>query len=440
DLRLNWYKEQAQTPGGLTAAQFKKDPDQSQRSFDVFESKRISADLNFRRPLLEGWNLNNLIYFNWFERNWFIANAPDPQATSNQQFLREFVVVGIEPRLERGPFVAGFRAHYETQNDVRRRGTSPGAKTGKTDREADLSTTALAGYAKADLLVLPKLTITPGVRFEYFEQERNIGLRGNIGGLSGSKTTNELVGGVGARYELTSTIDLFANYSRGFKPPSFSEAVDPTTGTTNDVDSELSDTYEVGARARFTDWLRVDVTGFWINFKDQIISEAGRLRNAGKTRHQGLETAVYLGPWGGFSANAAATFLDAEFRGGPTSGNDLPMAPEITASWAFRYEQPTKIGKASAQLDGIFVDDQFSDAANTVPESADGKVGELPSYDVWNLRLGLDAIKLPLGSLKLFVGVNNLFDREYRVRRQNFFDGIFPGATRTFYGGFAFKF
>ena len=106
----------------------------------------------------------------------------------------------------------------------------------------------------------------------------------------------------------------------------------------------------------------------------------------------------------------------------------------ITGGIEYQHAFSTK-GIGNLRLEGRFVDDQFTDSANTVAESADGNKGQLPSYDVWNLKTGFNA-----GNWEVFAGVNNLFDKHYRVRRQSFFNGIIPGLTRNFFAGATFKF
>lgn len=445
DLRLSGFVEESETPGGLTVAQFQADPNQSQRSNDVFFGRRLAAYLNYRQPISEDLRFEGQTYMTSFERDWFIADDPDATATTNTQFLRDFVVAGVEPKLRWSPndrvdFVGGVRLHFEEEEDIRRQGSTPDARAGTTDREAELTTLAWALFASTDLEIVDGLIITPGIRYERVDQEREVGLRGGVGGSKGSLVTDEVVGGVGVLYRLTEGVDLFGNYSRNFQPPTFNEAIDPTTGTANDLAAEKSNNFEVGFRARVTDWLSLEGTGFWTDFENQIISEAGVLRNAEETRHRGLEGALNLGPWQGLSANVNATFLDTEFRTGVNQGNDLPEAPEVLLSWAAWYERPTGFGLARIGLDGTFVDERFTDAANTVPESADGTKGALPSYHVTNLRLELHPGERYAGNWKVFFGVNNLFDREFRVRRQGFFDGIIPGPTRSFFGGVSAEF
>lgn len=444
DLRLSGLVEESDTPGGLSVAQFKADPNQSQRSNDVFFGRRFAAYLNYSQPITNSLRFEGQTYANSFQRDWFIADGPDATAKTNQQVLRDFFVAGVQPALRWSPnnrlnIVGGGKLHFEEEEDVRRIGTTPDARSGKTDQQAELTTLAGVLFATGDFEIADGLIVTPGVRYERVDQEREVGLRGGAGGGKDSLLTKQVVGGFGALYRLTPGLELFGNYSRNFQPPTFNQAIDPTSGTSNDLDAATSNNFELGFRSSVADWLAIEGTGFWINFDNQIIAEAGVLSNAQKTRHRGFEGAITVGPWQGLSANFNATILDTEFRTGPNKGNDLPSAPHLLFSWAASYARPTPFGVARIQLDGNFVDEQFADAANTVPESADGNNGRLPSYHVTNLRVDLDTGN-SAGTWNIFMGITNLTNEEYRVRRQSFFNGIDPGLTRTFYGGIALKF
>lgn len=71
-FNLNYYKEQSETPGGLTSAQFREDLTQSQRSFDLFEGQRFSGDLSYTHSVTPNFAYQALIYGNFFERNFTI--------------------------------------------------------------------------------------------------------------------------------------------------------------------------------------------------------------------------------------------------------------------------------------------------------------------------------------------------------------------------------
>jgi Fe(3+) dicitrate transport protein len=434
---LQGYREIAQTPGGITAAQFRQDPNQSQRSHDKFFGNRAAFDLKWDQPLGADQALGMLFYSNWFERNWFIADGVDSaNPTTNSQFLRSFYVVGLEPRFrwrnDWGRFVAGARVHFERMQDLQRAGSSADARSGTTRTEATNTTLALAPYFEANFDVTDRLTITPGIRFEHIRQNIKIGMRNGVAtGVEGTATSNETVGGVGATYKLAHNTSVFANAFRTFSPPQFSQAVDPTTGTDRDLDAERGDNFEIGVRSRPTAWLSGELALFRINFNNQIITESGKLVNGGKTRHSGLEGMLKFGPWSGWHGDASITLLQTEFRSGVYQGNTLPSAPRQKYALGVTYRQ----GLSSVRLEGLYVGKQFTDAANTEAESADGKNGALPAYTVWNLRTEYAA-----RSWKVFAGVDNLLNEKYRERRDAFFNGIVPGLTRTAYIGFSKNF
>lgn len=435
--RVNYYREVSETPGGLTAQQFKKDPEQSQRSHDVFKGRRGSFDVNYQQPLSGNKTFQGKVYMNWFERNWYIADDVDGAATSNSQFLREFFVMGAEPRLTVNDWKAGVRVHFENMNNVSREGDSPGARSGKTTGETSMTTTALSGYLEGDHPVTQRLTLTPGIRYEWIDQELSDGFGETHGpggggqGTIGQSLTQEVVGGLGFRYALE-PVKLYGGYHRTFQPPSFRQAIDPTTGTDTDLDAEKGDNYELGLRGNVSRDFHADVTLFHINFDNKIVTESGQQTNGGRTTHNGIEAALNYRMTNRITTDVNYTYSKAEFDQGANKGNQLPMAPENKISWGLNYA-PSK--RLKLRLDGRFVDEQFTDAANTVEESADGASGQLPEYDVWNLRADYN-----FGNVKAFAGINNLLDEEYRVRRQAFFNGIIPGQKRSVYAGFKAKF
>ncbi|CAH1387297.1 TonB-dependent receptor family protein [Candidatus Nitrotoga sp. M5] len=439
DLRLSFHNEEAQTPGGLSVAQFNSNANASQRSNDVFYGRRFAATLKLDTPLTKTLSLDTLTYMNSFKRDWFIANGLDGEApTTNNQYLRDFVVAGVEPKLRWAPndhmdLVAGTKVHFEEQQDILRVGNSAYTRRGTTIQDAKLQSFVVAPFASMNLQLTDKVIITPGVRYEHITQQRKIGLSDGIGGGGDTRVTTEVLGGVGIAYTPIDAIEFFGNYSRNFQPPTFNEAIDPTTGTSNDIKAETSNNFEVGMRSRFADWVSVEATGFWTNFDNQIITEAGALTNAGKTRQRGVEGGVNLGYSLGLSGNLTATYVDTEFLNGVNKGNELPEAPNVRLGWATAYAHTLNTGVARIRVDGNFVDKRFTDGANTVEESADGGSGRLPAYHVWNLRLDYDMGKQRFGSWRFSTGVNNLFDKAYRLRRQASFGGIIPGATRTFY-------
>ncbi len=73
---------------------------------------------------------------------------------------------------------------------------------------------------------------------------------------------------VGARQP---RLAIFSSFYLGYSAPRVSQAITPD-GHDADLHAEHSANYEVGARARASNWLRAEGTGFLINFDNQLVS------------------------------------------------------------------------------------------------------------------------------------------------------------------------
>jgi Fe(3+) dicitrate transport protein len=70
------------------------------------------------------------------------------------------------------------------------------------------------------------------------------------------------------------------------------------------------------------------------------------------------------------------------------------------------------------------VSEQFADLENNKKASANGFVGEIPSYTIWDFNVGYQISK----ETRLFGAIRNLLDKKYIASRAP--EGIFPGLGR----------
>ncbi len=449
---FNYHDEDEGTAGGLTPLQFRQNLRQNSTPNDRFEAVRLSGDLTYRKDLGSHGFLRATVFGNFFERNWFIAGL---STTRNDQFRRKFDVFGAEPQyvlgyalplLEHNTLTAGFRIYLDRETDRQVRGDSPTARTGTTIENNELGTVAYAVYVQNEFGLTERLKVTPGVRFEFIRLRRDDFVRAT----SSKSFSNEVIPALGVSYRVAENTFVFADVQRSFKSPEFREAIDPRTGSDQDLGAQRGTGYEAGARAKPVEWLSAETSLFLLDFDNQIISQAGRLANAQDTRHKGVEGAVSLGltgllkgplrvalpEWiGDLSLYYSLTLLDAEFRRGPFAGNRLPFAPVHQHYWSVRYTHPIGL---STSLDGRRVGEQFPDGANTRTENAAGTLGVIPAYTVWDANL--DYRWKPWGSA--FFSVKNLFDERYFTFRGSLAGapGIFPSPDRTFEAGITLRF
>lgn len=391
---------------------------------------------------------------------------------------RSFDVGGIEPRLRTLWAIGGItsdldlgaRYHRERARDRFVVGTADGIRTSVRDDEVR-NGEALSAWVQNRFALLPTLHLTPGVRVERFRFDRHI-TRGRVRRNDGTTTTrpveeldirsgddvSEFIPGLGAAWTPRDLVTLFAGAHRGFAPPRTKDALiysDPTLAPDQQVpdpvslqlDAERSWNYEVGARVQPRPFLSFELTAFRLDFTNQIIepslsagsTTAAALANQGATRHDGLEVggSIDLAKWRGrpfalvFEGNytfSRAVFSRDRFipQGTDTvnvRGHALPYAPRHRAHAALTFEHTSGL---RARVDGSFVGAQFSDNFETVAGSANGRVGRIPAYRVFDASLQYD---LPaLDGVRIVGSVKNLADRVYIASRRP--EGIKVGLPR----------
>jgi len=469
-VKINLYDETSQsTYLGLTQPMFDADPYQNPAINDKMDVQRYSASATHQQILGSNLLLTTTVYANNAIRNWrrqdydredrgrnyerIVGDTTIPggalymrNSTGNRN--REFTVYGIEPRLQithrligvPGELDLGVRIHFEDMHILRINGTTPTALSGTITEDELRTTQAVSGFVKNRFVLNGAIDVTAGLRIEQFNFTR-VFRRGVVDGQltdihrEGTTKSTEVIPGIGLTYKPYETITLFTGLHRGFSPPRVQDAIDGDAEN-RELDAEQSWNYELGIRTSPFRWLYGEVTAYYLDFQNQIIpaSEAGgidtRLINAGKTQHLGIETSagIDFGVLFGYSSNfiveGSLTLSDASFSSGVYEGNRLPHAPEYMYTVGVNYRHPSGF---DIGVTGFYQGDQFTDRANTVEGSADGEVGLIDAYNVWDLSVNYE---LPWIDAKVFGTVKNMFDNLYIASRAP--RGIFPGPFRQF--------
>jgi Fe(3+) dicitrate transport protein len=450
---ISWYDETTQTPGSLTPTQYRNDRTLAGKPLDEFKGQRGAIDVTASREIDVHNQAKIIVYGNVFERNWFIQDqaANGTLLSTSTNFLRKFNVFGVMPQHQFNfslfgldqKITSGFRYHAERLTDIQGIGTA-GSKISRTTNNADLESVAYAAYTETAIRLTDALTISPGIRWEQVNQSRetmNAIPPSALPNFKSYKTTQGLIYGTGVKYQLTPDSMLFGHVHTTFRPPTFANAVDPTSGTTQDLSAERALSSDIGIRSILVPGVSAEVAVFRTEFSNQIVQQGSQFVNAGKTLMEGIESTVSL-DWGeivrplqGFVTRANVTLLRPKSLFGVTNGKDLPYAPRMTFYGLVGYYHPTG---ASIEADALFVAQQFTDGVNTQTENALGTTGAIPSYTIWNLRLNYAP---PKARWAVFAGVRNLTDESFIAQRTTgSFIGIQPGEIRNFYGGISWRF
>ncbi|APZ98837.1 TonB-dependent receptor [Sphingopyxis sp. QXT-31] len=281
----------------------------------------------------------------------------------------------------------------------------------------------IAGFANATLHLGERFDLTFGGRYSDNKQSA---LQVSDGVLAGGPNTlpvarsseNVFTFSVAPSFEISDQATVYARVAKGFRPggPNVLAPGAPVELGSYSSDSLIS--YEVGVKAETADrTFGIDIAAFHIDWKDiqvfGIVNNFGINFNGGKAESNGLEFTANLRPTNGlvFSLNGAYTDAtlkdDTPAQVGGLAGDRLPYTPKYSIGanadyeWDLGGETQAHVGASLRSLSKQPAGFDFAF------RSANGRQRYLPSYEVVDLRAGLD-----FGRYSLEVYAKNLFDSE----------------------------
>ncbi len=167
------------------------------------------------------------------------------------------------------------------------------ASRGALVNDFDQKATNLEMFAENRLGLTDTLTAVAGLQYAHSKREsKDQFIRAATGDQSVDETYSKTSPKLGVLYQLQPQVQLFANVSRSFEPPSFGElnnAVAPT------LKAQYGTTFEIGTRgnSQNIDW---DFALYYAQLKDELLQVAPAISplasqtvNADKSIHRGLE-------------------------------------------------------------------------------------------------------------------------------------------------------
>lgn len=416
---------------------------------DWYLTDRVAFDLNHEWEISNNATLTTLVYWSDISRDYWRYGVDTAASNTAGRWVytdtvtgnnRSFERFGIESRLSISHDIGnwmtvsefGLRIMTEESDDNQIRATRADDRNGVNLRHLQDSATSYAGYAQTRIDITDKLSLTPGIRVESYEQKRVI-LSQNS---DTAKTNNtEFLPGIGATYELTDSAQVYGGIYRAFSPASNGVALDGLTDQL--LDGERSTNYEIGLRGDNGEW-RYEVAAFVMDFSNQVITGNSdpnlSQSNGGATSHKGMEFLLGYDFNNGWAWDANATWIPtSKFETGTYAGNRLPYAPKVLANMSLSYQYD----KLTAALSAHHRGEQFGTPDNqiAIPTGAAGGIwgGLLPSYTV----LDLTAQYQLTPQLQVFGAVKNLTDEDYISGLRQ---GIYVGPERSFEMGLRYNF
>jgi len=427
--KLSYFDAKSDVPGGLTAAQYAANPQASYRSLDLWNGSRKGIDVGYLNTMSDNREVEVRVWYNDSDRRSQLANGQDGAATSIAVQPRSYHVSGVEPRLTqrlvwgdvRNDVTVGYRYMNERSHETAVAVKVPDG-TVSVSRASDATTDAHSLYID-DQIAWEKWRLTPGVRYEHIDLTRT----NLVTPFESEDKNSKVLPSVNLSYLLNRDVTLFANYTTSFG--SIQHLQLNLQASTDSLQPETARTTELGARFANQQW-QLEATLFNLDFSNQIefVNTAPLFyKNIGKTQHQGVETRAdyrFDGKLSGLNAYATYAYTKAEQREGVYAGKDVPFYSRNVNTEGLRY----KLGGWSFDVNSTYQSKQYADDANTVAESADGSLGAIAAYRLWNANVSW---AIPgQERYEIQAGVNNLTNKANFTRTTDTNLGKLPGATR----------
>ena len=392
-VRLASHYKQGRLNGGATEASFLAD-----------DARTLNREYRYRdfdwQDSITQLELRGLVYTGDIEHNLLIGTEYERYA-KDERLMRTRPISTIDIRepvygQPRPPFSVG-----------------PGGRS--TDRHELVHSRSL--NLQDQMRLSEKLFGVIGARYDHYEHR----LDNEVTGKRTEQTHEKITPRIGALYQLTPEVGVFANASQSFKPNT--GAPRPGTGTSFDPEEGVG--YEAGFKFDLLDSrLGMTVAAFHLTKENVLTADPADSTYqiaAGEVRSRGLDLQLTGQLTDEVRVIGAYAYVDAEVTKDNTlaSGSRLLNVPEHSGSLLGVYEF----------LDGGLKGLELGGGVNYVGDRS-GNVAdsgfELPGYTTVDLLARYKATQ----DLTLGVNLNNAFDRTYYERSYSNV-WVMPGEPRN---------
>ena len=465
DYSKSDYKNQQS--GGLTDKQFEENHRASNRNRNWFGAPwniasltinyKVNSKLNFQ---IKSFGIiaerNSVGYLKAMTLNDSIN--PVTLAYNNRQIDRDnYANLGAEFRMsyiyslfnENSTFAGGLRVYEgitkRNQIGIGSTGTDFDLTltTNSYGKNYDFATKNLAFFAENIFKLGKKFKIIPGIRYENLENSIK-GFSTSTGNIDLQKRKrNFLLYGIGSEVLLTKNIKWYANYSKAYRPITFSELT--PSATTEKIDENLKDAsgfnFDTGIKGNIKNYVNFDIGVFYLDYANRIgvitVDDGTLKTNIGKSVSKGLESYIELDVfkiifnnknYGSLTLFSSNTFIKAEYT---EWNNDLikndpaksieNKKVENAPEFIHRFGSTYSFRGLSLTLQYNKTGSVFTDAQNTLIPNSTGTTGKIEGYEVVDLTIMYQFLK----RYKIKVGANNLMNEKYATRRATGYPG--PG-------------
>jgi Fe(3+) dicitrate transport protein len=489
DFSLEYSRENyvQKFAGGLTNAMFAADPRQSTRSRNYFNPILNLPALLFNYAINSKTLLNVKAYTLFGQRNMVIASpslatnadtiskatasyAPREidrdfynSYTVDARMIKKYNLFGQESALSGGLKYSNAATNRKQFGEGTTRTDFDLTQTGNYGVSLLFKTINYGAFLENLFRITDRLSVTPGIRYDNLRSTLNgteYKVYKNFNPVSNSTSRNIVLGGIGAQYKVTESINIYGNYSQAYRPILYANLI--IGSSTAVIDPNLKDASghnaDIGIRGKVKKILTFDVSAFELKYNNRIGNVTltdgnGKpytyTTNAGNALTKGVEAffEVHLLNFGNedtindLSIFSSYAYNDAKYLNGKVGAVDLTgKRLEDVPQFVSRSGINGSVRKISATLYYSYTGGSWSDANNTAATNTSPNVGYVPRYGVADFALGYKFSD----KYNVRIGINNLTDNKYFTRRTETLvylgNGVLPGDGRSCYVTLGAKF
>lgn len=428
-FKYSRYDEKGKKPNSLTKDELsnRKQSGLTVNEYNKLDIKKDEFDLKYEQQISENLDFNMAGFYQNVD---YISN----QKIDYSGFLMSSKMdvndekLGIKPKLrlkyrENDELILGY--DY-IKNDLKRN-SSVGSSKYLNDFTKETHSVFFLNKNRVN-----KFEFTQGVRYEYSEYSI-YRKEGKTNPIDSNRTMNNFAYEFVGNYLYSNTGNVYGKIERGFTSPAPTQLSDKKNGAYigNNLDSETYITYEVGGK----DYILGSIVNgaiYLTDTSDEITTSISGMqtitnKNIGKTRRYGLEVSAeqYLGK---LTLREGYSYIRTEILDDDNKtlkGNEIANVPQHKLSLNLDYQINEKINLSSTTT--------YSAKYYLNNENTGGKQN---SYTTTNLTINY----YPVPALRLYTGINNIFNEKYYTSISD--DGLEfdPAPERNFVLGFRYNF
>ncbi len=482
-LELTKMNYLAKQPGGLTDKQFEINADTSLRTRNWFKVDWNLAAINFNYEFNSSTKINSRSFGLIASRESLgyldQINRIDPMLERNL-ISGQFKNIGNETRLihlyERRnlpwAFLIGARIYKGKSIGIQGEASSSSdANFDFFDSESNISSDYIESdyvfpsynlslFAEHIFNVNKKLSITPGLRFEFINTSADGSYRIEFPDLAGNiifdtiinenRNNNRsfLLSGVGLNYKINTDIEFYTNISENYRSVNFADMQirNPNFKIDPILKDERGFNSDIGVRGTLKNILYFDASLYYLYYNNRIgttleidtnLFNTYQYRtNISKSRTLGIESVLEIN-WTNFLKenllHKISTFFNFACNNAQYISSNEPaffgkkveMVPPIIFKSGVNYTYKD----LSISYQFSYNKEQYSDATNATFQN-NAVVGIIPAYSIMDL-----SIQYQYKQFQIETGINNLTNEKYFTRRAVGYPGpgIIPSMPRNFY-------